>query len=66
MNKEQLFIDDLSVTAKEHNKSGIFNDSYLVGTKIYKGQKVINVQQIHLDKSLLRELRDMLNNMELD
>jgi len=63
---EKLFIEDLSNIYKEHNTSGFFTNSYLVGTRIYKGKELINEQQIHLDKTLLIELRDKLISMELD
>ena len=62
---EKLFIEDLSHIYKKHNTSGLFTNSYLVGTRIYKGKEIINEQQIHLDKSLLIELRDKLISMEL-
>ena len=63
---EKLFIEDLPNIYKKHNTSGLFSNSYLVGTRIYKGKELINEQQIHLDKSLLIELRDKLISMELD
>jgi hypothetical protein len=63
---EKLFIEDLSNIYKKHNTSGLFSNSYLVGTRIYKGKELMNEQQIHLDKSLVIELRDKLISMELD
>ena len=41
-------------------------NNILVGTKIKKDRKIINVQEMTLDKTLLRELRDRLNKMSLD
>ena len=63
---EKLFIEDLSDIYKEYNTSELFTNSYLVGTRIYKGKELINEQQIHLDKSLMIELRDRLIAMMLD
>lgn len=39
---EKLFIEDLSDIYKEHNTSGLFTNSYLGGTRIYKGKELIN------------------------
>jgi hypothetical protein len=61
-NREELFINDLY---KIHRKD-MYKEQYLLGTKVKKDRKLINVQEMVLDKTLLRELRDRLNKMRLD
>jgi hypothetical protein len=61
-NREELFINDLY---KIHRKD-MYKEQYLLGTKVKKDRKLINVQEMVLDKTLLRELRDRLNKMHLD
>jgi hypothetical protein len=61
-NREELFINDLY---KIHRKD-MYKEQYLVGTKVKKDRKLINAQEMVLDKTLLRELRDRLNKMRLD
>ena len=61
-NREELFINDLY---KIHRKD-MYKEQYLLGTKIKKDRKLLNVQEMVLDKTLLRELRDRLNKMRLD
>ena len=59
---EELFINDLY---KIH-RTDKYKEQYLIGTKVKKDRKLINVQEMVLDKTLLRELRDRLNKMHLD
>ena len=59
---EELFINDLY---KIH-RTDMYKEQYLLGTKVKKDRKLINVQEMVLDKTLLRELRDRLNKMRLD
>ncbi len=59
---EELYINYLY---KIHRRD-IYKEQYLIGTKIRKDRKVVNVQEMTLDKTLLRELRDRLNKMSLD
>ena len=61
-NREELFINDLY---KIHRKD-MYKEQFLLGTKVKKDRKLINVQEMVLDKTLLRELRDRLNKMRLD
>ena len=61
-NPEELFINDLY---KIH-RTDMYKEQYLIGTKVKKDRKLINVQEMVLDKTLLRELRDRLNKMRLD
>lgn len=59
---EELFINDLY---KIH-RTDVYKEQYLLGTKVKKDRKIINVQEMIMDKTLLRELRDRLNKMSLD
>ncbi|MDQ3084017.1 MAG: hypothetical protein M3Q77_04300 [Thermoproteota archaeon] len=59
---EELFINDLY---KIH-RTDVYKEQYLLGTKVKKDRKIINVQEMIMDKALLRELRDRLNKMSLD
>ncbi|TVP41601.1 hypothetical protein [Candidatus Nitrosocosmicus arcticus] len=59
---EELFINDLY---KIH-RTDVYKEQYLLGTKVKKDRKIINVQEMVMDKTLLRELRDRLNKMSLD
>lgn len=59
---EELYINDLY---KIHRRD-IYKEQFLIGTKIKKDRKIVNVQEMTLDKTLLRELRDRLNKMSLD
>jgi hypothetical protein len=59
---EELFINDLY---KIH-RTDKYKEQYLIGTKVKKDRKLINVQEMVLDKTFLRELRDRLNKMHLD
>jgi hypothetical protein len=59
---EELYINDLY---KIHRRD-IYKEQFLLGTKIKKDRKIINVQEMTLDKTLLKELRDRLNKMPLD
>ena len=59
---EELYINDLY---KIHRRD-IYKEQFLKGTKIKKDRKIVNVQEMTLDKVLLRELRDRLNKMSLD
>ena len=61
-NPEELYIHDLY---KIHRRD-IYKEQFLIGTKIKKDRKIVNVQEMTLDKTLLRELRDRLNKMSLD
>jgi len=59
---EELYINDLY---KIHRRD-IYKEQFLIGTKIKKDRKVVNVQEMTLDRTLLKELRDRLNKMSLD
>lgn len=59
---EELFINDLY---KIH-RTDVYKEQFLLGTKVKKDRKIINVQEMVMDKTLLRELRDRLNKMSLD
>ena len=59
---EELYINDLF---KIHRRD-IYKEQFLIGTKIKKDRKIVNVQEMTLDRTLLRELRDRLNKMFLD
>jgi len=59
---EELYINDLY---KIHRRD-IYKEQFLIGTKIKRDRKIVNVQEMTLDKTLLRELRDRLNKMSLD
>jgi hypothetical protein len=56
---EELFIDDLY---KIHNKVEL-KDEFTIGTRITKYGKILNVQQITINKKLMMELRDKIDAM---
>jgi len=59
---KELFINDLY----QIHRTDVYKEQYLLVTKGKKDRRLINGQEMILDKTLLRELRDRLNKMPLD